>query len=122
MKKINNFIFWTPRILLLIFALFLVIFSFDVFDSATSVGEIILALFLHNLPSMILLIILGISWKHDLVGAIIFMIFGIACVVGIIISLAIVPVTAMNPMFIIGSIVFLFIGILFLVGWYKKRK
>ena len=122
MAKVNKFIFWTPRILLIVFALFLVIFSFDVFDSASGLGEILIGLLIHNLPSFVLLIILIISWKHDLIGGIIFMILGAARVVGTIVSLAMVPIGMINPMLIIGSMVSLLIGILFLLGWKQKKK
>jgi len=131
-KKPNRFIFWTPRILLILFALFLVIFSFDIFDSATGLSEILLGLFMHNIPSMVLIAILIVSWKHDLVGALIFMALGTLCVIGAIISLLMLnreatygPMTIdgiINPMWIIGSVVFFIIGGLFLAGWHEKKK
>ncbi|MBV6343008.1 DUF7670 domain-containing protein [Candidatus Magnetobacterium casense] len=120
-KKVGRFIFWTPRIILLVFALFLVIFSFDVFDGASGAGEIALALFMHNLPSLFLFALLWLSWKHDLVGAVVFLLSGAACVVGLIVSLAASSGGKSNPILIIGSVVFLFIGGLFLLGWKKKN-
>lgn len=118
--KRNKFIFWTPRIILIIFALFLVIFSFDVFDSCNSFLSCTLALFMHNLPSIILLIILLISWKYELFGGIIFTIFGIICLIVLLYNLFL-GYNKGNPIFIIGSIVFLLIGILFLIGWKQKK-
>ena len=120
-KKTNKFIFWTPRILAILFILFLALFSLDVFENCNGFLECTLALFMHNLPSLILLVILIISWKHDLIGGIIFTILGSLCVIGVIIALIISPINRFNPILIIGGTVFLLIGILFLVGW-KKHK
>jgi len=122
MAKINKFIFWTPRILLILFILFLAIFSLDIFGNNYTFWETVVGLFMHNLPSLILLVILIISWKHDLIGGIIFMTLGTVCVIGTIVALAISSGGMINPMFIMGSIVFLLIGILFLMSWQQKRK
>lgn len=118
----NKFLFWTPRIIIIIFVLFLAIFSFDVFDSASSFWEILLGLFMHNIPSLILVVILILSWKNDKVGAIIFLILGCACLIGLIVALIISPEAKFNPMLIIGSVIFLLIGGLFLLGWKKSKK
>jgi len=71
-KKMNQFIFWAPRTLAILFILFLSLFSLDIFDGNYGFWETILGLFMHNIPSMVLLIILIISWKYELVGGIIF--------------------------------------------------
>lgn len=115
-KKSNKFLFWAPRILIILFALFLGIFSFDVFDGGYGFWGTALAFFMHNIPSFVLLIILAISWKHDLVGAIIFMALGALCVIGVITALLALQDWKFNPILIIGSVVFLLIGSLFLAG------
>jgi len=122
MSGINKWVFWAPRIFLILFILFLAIFSLDIFEGNYGFWGTILGLFMHNLPSLILLIILIISWKHELVGGIIFMTLGTICFVGAIIFLVISPNLRFNPILIIGSIVFLLIGILFLIGWKQKKK
>ena len=77
MTKINKFIFWTPRILAILFILFLTMFSLDVFEENYGFWGTIVGLFMHNIPSLILLIVLIISWKYELVGAIAFILGGI---------------------------------------------
>lgn len=67
MRKINKFIYWTPRILSIIFILFLAIFSLDIFDMKLGFWETILGLFMHNIPVFILLAVLLIFWKHEIV-------------------------------------------------------
>lgn len=71
-KKI---IYWLPRVLSLGFVLFLSLFALDVFE-AYSGWQTVLALLMHLLPSLVLLTVALISWKFDLLGAIVF--FGFA--------------------------------------------
>jgi hypothetical protein len=47
--KINKYLYWTPRILGIIFVLFLMMFSLDVFDTGLTLDQTILALFIHNI-------------------------------------------------------------------------
>ena len=76
MNKINKFIFWIPRILGILFILFLAMFSLDVFEGNYGFWGTVVGLFMHNIPAMILLIVLIISWKHELVGAVTFILAG----------------------------------------------
>ncbi|MCX6741801.1 MAG: hypothetical protein NTX24_01330 [Candidatus Pacearchaeota archaeon] len=123
-KKEGGWIFWTPRILSIIFILFLVLFSLDVFDGNYGFWGTILGLFMHNLPSLFLLVVLLISWKHETVGGIVFILAGllytVICIVRVIMSsptewyMLTWPITIAGPAF--------FIGILFLIDWFKKKK
>lgn len=60
---------WAPRVLTLTFAAFLTIFSLDVFHEGHSAGEIVLNLLAHNLPSLLLLVIVAAAWKRPWIGA-----------------------------------------------------
>jgi len=124
MTKKNKFVYWTPRILGILFVLFLAVFSFDVFEGNYGFWGTILALFIHNIPSIILLALLIISWKRELVGAITFVVAGILYIATLIIS------GLTNNQFewymiswslIIAGPAFL-VGILFFIGWKQKRK
>jgi hypothetical protein len=122
-KKINRFVYWTPRILSIIFILFLMLFSLDIFDMKLGFWGTIFGLFMHNLPALFLLIILIIAWKHEIVGGISFILAGLLYV-GLIIANALknkfewyMLAWAVQ----ISGIAF-FIGVLFLIGWLKKRK
>lgn len=116
-KKINKFIDWTPRILSIVFILFLMLFSLDIFDLQLGFWGTILGLFMHNIPALLLLIILIISWKHEIVGGIAFILAGILYII----------LLMRNPFewyylawaAQISGIAFL-IGILFLINWHKK--
>jgi hypothetical protein len=110
-KKINRFVYWTPRILSIIFILFLAVFSLDVFDMKLGFWETALGLFMHNIPVFVLSIVLLISWKREIVGGITFILAGTLYVV----------IMLMNSSLIIAGPAFL-IGILFIINWLKKQN
>src|SRR3989344_7508085 len=72
----DQILYWIPRILSLMFVGFLSIFAFDVFTEYQG-WSIVPALFMHLLPSIIMLFIILAAWKYDMVGAIVFIVFGI---------------------------------------------
>jgi len=121
-KKINKFVYWAPRILSILLVLFLTVFSWDVFDENLGFWQTILGLLLHNIPALILAVIIWISWKYEVVGGIAFIIAGIAHMVFSILR------ENINPWYITLAISLVLdgpaflIGILFLIGWFKKRK
>ena len=118
--KISKWLYWTPRALGIIFVIFLSLFSLDVFETASGFWEIFFALFLHNIPAIILLIF---SWKHELVGAVVFSLAGIIYLIWIIITsltnsfewfyfVWVLQIT--GPAFIVA--------VLFYLNWKKKTK
>lgn len=115
----NKFIYWTPRILSIIFILFLALMSLDVFSPELNFWQILIALLMHNIPALILLIVLLISWKHEIVGGISFILAGLLYII----MLMRRPFEWYMLSWIIQiSGVAFFIGILFLIGWFKKKK
>jgi len=123
-KKINKFIYWTPRILCILFLLFLTIFSLDVFDPENNytLGQTLLALFMHNIPVFVLAIILWISWKYEIVGGIVFILAGILFMISSVARQAPDPWYIALAVSLIIAVPAFMIGILFLMGWFKKRK
>jgi len=119
-KRVNKFIYWTPRILGIIFILFLMMFSLDIFQPGLTVWEITIGLFMHNLPALILLIFLIISWKHEIVGGIVFILAGLLYILLLATSshfewyMLIWSLIIATPAFLIG--------ILFLINWFLKRN
>jgi len=123
MIKANKFVFWVPRILAILFILFLAIFSLDIFEGNYGFWGTVLGLFMHNIPTLILLIVLIISWKHEVVGGIAFILAGI-------IYIAMLLITSLKTGFEwyyllwavqISGIAFV-IGILFLIDWKQKKR
>ena len=65
-------LFWIPRILCILFAIFLSVFALDVFSEGYGFWETILALLIHLVPVYIVIIVLVIAWRWEWVGAILF--------------------------------------------------
>jgi len=78
---------------------------------------------MHNIPSMILSIILIISWKYEIVGGISFIMVGILYIAVILIHII---KTGFELYYLAWAIqisgIAFFVGILFLIGWHKKKK
>lgn len=116
--NINKFIYWSPRIFGIIFVLFLMMFSLDIFEPGLTGRQIVIGLFMHNIPALILLLSLIISWRYEIVGGVAFILAGLVYIL----------LLAMNPNFewymlswslTIAGPAFL-IGILFIINWRKK--
>jgi len=118
-KQINKYLYWTPRILSILFILFLTLFSLDVFSPELKWWEIALGLLIHNIPSLILTLILIITWKHEIVGGIAFILAGLLYIALLFKSPFewFMLIWALQ----ISGIAFL-IGALFLVNWFQKKK
>ena len=73
-KKINlnwkKILFWTPKILTILYIIFITIFAFD--ESVISLPFIV-----HLFPTIILTLILVLTWKRPITGGIIFLILGV---------------------------------------------
>jgi len=65
-------LFWTPRILCILFALFLSMFAFDVFEDGNSFWKTILALLRHLIPVYLVVIALVFAWRWEWIGAVLF--------------------------------------------------
>jgi hypothetical protein len=117
-KKINKYLYWTPRILSIVFILFLMMFSLDIFSIELNFWQTLVGLFMHNIPALLLLAVLIISWKHELVGGIVFTLAGLLYIVTLMMRpfewyMISWSLTIAGPAFLIG--------ILFLIGWYRKK-
>ncbi len=112
-------LYWAPRILSIIFILFISLFALDIFDLKLGFWGTLLGLFMHLIPSFILIIILIISWKHEIIGGIAFIFAGLIYIVNLFISsnfewyMLSWSVIIAGPAFIIG--------VLWILNW-KRRK
>lgn len=121
--KTGKFIHWAPRVLAILFILFLAMFSLDVIDPSRSGGEIIIGLIMHNIPVFILVGLLVIAWKYELVGAVTFITVGLLYLLLTVFRaiLSSIPwyVGISSGLIIAGPA--LLVGILFLLNWKRKR-
>jgi hypothetical protein len=71
-KMSKRLLFWTPRVVCILFAVFLSLFSLDVFSEDYSIRETILALLTHLVPVYIVVIALALAWRWEWIGAFLF--------------------------------------------------
>ena len=79
---------------------------------------------MHNIPVFILLAVLIISWKYEIVGAVVFILAGLLYIIMRIIGSLNAPnfePSIIFYSFIIAGPAFL-IGVLFWMNWMKKKK
>lgn len=106
---------WVARLSTIAFALFLSIFAMDVFNEELGFGNSLIALFMHLIPSLLILLILLFSWRWEWIGGIGYMLLGF---VYLFLSknrfdwISIVLISV--PLFSLG--------ILFWIGWFQRKK
>jgi hypothetical protein len=118
-QPVNKTLYWAPRILSIALIAFLTLFSLDVFEAGASTREILTGLFLHNIPSIILMIVLIIAWKYEIVGAVAFILAGLFYIALNIRNAVPMPMALTWSLTLSGP-AFL-IGILFLMNWRNKK-
>jgi len=72
----EKLLFWIPRILAIIAIGFMMMFSMDCFEMGGT--DILVCLFMHNIPALIIAAVLVIAWKWELPGGILFILVSIA--------------------------------------------
>jgi hypothetical protein len=104
----SKILYWIPRILTILAILFMMMFSLDTFGGNESFGAKMLGFFIHNIPDLILIVILIIAWKWEVEGGVLFI---IASIIGFIYFHSF----SGNPgsLIVIGP--FLIVGILFIL-------
>ena len=110
--QIKKAIFWTPRSLTILFAIFISLFALDSFEEE-GFKKTLIAFMIHLIPTVLIVTILILSWKREWIGGVIFLLLGIAY--------AIVAVS--HPQWILAvSGPLLVISILFLIGWFRRYE
>lgn len=110
----KRIVYWTPRALCIAFALFISIFSFDVFGGGRGFWTTALALLLHLIPTAVILAVLAISWRREWVGSVIFTLLGILYIVW---AWGRLPWPA--HIMVAGPLIL--IGILFWINWHNRK-
>lgn len=113
-KTIKKVLFWTPRIMGILFVLFLSLFSLDVFDMELGFWETLLAWLIHSIPSVVLLVALVLAWKWEWIGALIFIGWAILYLVAF-------RDQSLSAYLAISGLPAL-IGLLFLLGWIWRKQ
>jgi hypothetical protein len=70
-------LYWSPRALGILVAIFVSLFALDVFGEGYSFWETILALVMHLIPTFVILLVLGIAWRWEWIGGFLFVALGV---------------------------------------------
>lgn len=78
MKSVaKRLLYWGPRVLAILFAVFISIFALDVFGEHLPFWRLTVALFLHLVPTFVLLLVLWLAWKREWIGGIGYVALGV---------------------------------------------
>lgn len=111
--QIKKAIFWTPRLLTILFSIFISVFAMDSFAEGGGFQKTLIAFMIHLIPTAIIVTILILSWKREWIGGVIFLLLGVAYAV----------VAVSHPQWILiisGPLVV--ISVLFLIGWFRRYE
>jgi hypothetical protein len=86
------------------------------FHGASGFWHTVLGLLMHNIPALILLLILILAWKHELVGAVAF------TFAGLLYAYFLVKGHRPAGWFILIGAPALLIGVLFFINWMRERN
>ncbi len=123
-EKVSKFVYWTPRILSMAFIVFLSLFSLDILGNGYNFWQTIGGLFMHNIPSLILICVLIISWRYEIVGGIVFIFVGAFYFFLILIHILRSSPNELYQLFwtLLISGPAILIGVLFLINWLKRKN
>jgi hypothetical protein len=111
----RQLLYWTPRALCIMFAIFISMFALDVFGEGRGFWATTLALLIHLIPTYIVLIVLAVSWRWEWVGAALFTALGVLYIVTSwgrfpLLTYAIIS----GPLFLVGT--------LFMLNWLYRGQ
>ncbi len=117
-EKPKGTLYWAPRILAILFAIFTSLFALNVFEGGYNFLEEIAALLIHLSPTCIILMALLVAWNWEEIGGIIFITLGLLYIYLVwghftFLNYIIIPA----PLFIIG-----YLFVLYSIKTAKKRK
>jgi len=105
-------LYWAPRVLGILFVVFISLFALDIFGQGYTLWETVVGLFMHLIPSFILIAALVLAWRWELVGA-----------AFVALGLAYIGMTLDHPGWwlpIAGPA--LLLGGLFVADWFYRRR
>jgi hypothetical protein len=80
-RSVNRLLYWTPRVLCILFAAFISIFAADVFSEARGFWQTALALLMHLIPTLLIIAVLVVSWRREWIGGVLFIALGVLYIV-----------------------------------------
>ena len=114
-KPSLQLLYWAPRALCIVIALFISMFALDVFGQGKGFWETTLALMIHLIPTYVILILLAVSWRWEWIGGVFFPALGLWYLIRFWgrFPLSVYFLIA-GPLFLLGG--------LFLLNWLYRRQ
>jgi len=110
-------LYWAPRVLCIVFALFISMFALDVFEHGGGLWQTLLALTMHLIPTFLLLIVLWASWRLEWIGGTLFPLLGVLYLLppkGLFYADWATLLLMAGPLVVTGA--------LFLLNWYYRSE
>jgi len=114
-RPVKRLLFWAPRILCILFAVFVSLFALDVFGEGYGFWGTMLALLMHLIPTGVILIVLAISWRWEWVGGVLFTALGV-------LYLAMFWGRFHWSAYLLISGPLFLVGVLFLINWLYRAE
>jgi hypothetical protein len=77
----RRLLYWTPRVVCIVFAAFISIFAADVFGPGAGFWRTLIALLMHLIPTFLIVAALIVSWRREWIGGILFIALGVLYIV-----------------------------------------
>ena len=116
---VRNALFWTPRILCILFAAFVSLFALDMFGTSEPWWRQVVGFLIHLIPVYILVIVLVVTWRWEWIGGVIFPSLGLFYIYWAWARWR-WPFNLVNSLTIAGPL--LLVGALFLAGWFLRAQ
>ncbi|MBN1478994.1 hypothetical protein EH223_14975 [candidate division KSB1 bacterium] len=116
MKKVTRrILFWMPRVLTILFAIFLSLFALDVFEEGVGLREALAGFFIHLIPTYIVILFLVLAWRWEWIGALAYLALGVFYIMMTKAKFPLVTYLLISgPLFLIC--------LLFLLDWLYRKK
>ena len=108
-------LYWTPRVISIVFAVFISLFALDVFQGHAAPAQVALALAMHLVPTALVVVALVIAWRWEWVGAVLY--FGLA-----VLYVVVMHERARWDWYLLIAGPAVLVGVLFLLGWLFRRE
>jgi hypothetical protein len=105
-------LFWAPRLLCILFALFVSLFALDVFGEGLGFWRTITALIMHLIPTFAIAAALVLAWRREWTGAVSFIAVGI---------FFLIIARGVMAKIVFGGVPFA-TAALFLANWLKRKE
>ena len=69
---LRKIIYWAPRVLGVLYAIFISLFALDIFSEGYTFTETVTGLFMHLLPTLAVVAVLVVAWRRELIGGMLF--------------------------------------------------